>query len=75
MIQQSETVDQIKEKLAEMQVKFVLFNEKEPGLYFPYFKQRFQSPAELQLFQSFISDPSLIPVYTDPRGMAIYQFQ
>jgi hypothetical protein len=74
IIQQSETIDQIKEKLAEMQVKYMLFNEKELGLYFPYFKQRFQSLAQFQLFQSFISDPSLIPVYTDPRGMTVFKF-
>ncbi|MDI6784653.1 MAG: hypothetical protein QME64_11255, partial [bacterium] len=73
LIQQSETVDQLKEKLAEMQVKYILYNEKELRLYFPYFRQRFNSIAELELFQSFISDPDLAPIYTDPRGMTVYQ--
>ncbi|MFB3897624.1 MAG: ArnT family glycosyltransferase [bacterium] len=75
IIQNSESVDQIKEKLAEMQVKYILFNEKELSLYFSSFKQRFQSGSQLQLFQSFLSDPGLVPVYSDPKGMTVYLFQ
>ncbi|MCX7918768.1 MAG: hypothetical protein N3A72_03975 [bacterium] len=75
IIQQSETVDQIKEKLAELQVKYILYNEKELRLYYPYFRQRFKSIAELELFQLFLASPSLLPVYHNPRGMTIFQVQ
>lgn len=66
LLVQSNSIAELKEKLTELHVDYVLYNEHELAKYYPDFVNRFQSESQLLLFQQFIKDKDLKIIYQHP---------